>query len=320
MSNKTVRWGLLGAGRITNTFAKDMPLVNNSVISAVAARSLNNAQAFAEKYAIEKAYEGYDALYADPDIDVIYISTPHTLHYEQTRKALLAGKHVLCEKPFVVSPEQGEELTQLAKQKGLFLMEAMWTWFLPAIQKAQQWVREGRIGELKEIQADFGFPIEYGPEKREWNVELAGGCTFDMGIYPVALNRLFNHDEPLNWQITGKRAENGADKTIKAILDYGDRLSILGSSFEYKLPNYAFILGTEGYVAIPDFWCASSAKLFNGDECIETFVDERKGTGFEFQIQHTVDSILAECSESQVVSHEDSLAFQRDIQRILTAF
>lgn len=320
MSTKTIRWGLVGAGRIANTFVQDMSWVENARITAVAARSLDNAQQFADKHDIASAYQGYDTLFADPNIDAVYISTPHTLHFEQTRDALLAGKHVLCEKPFVVTPKQCETLTSLARDKGLFLMEAMWTWFLPAIKQAQLWVEQGRIGEITQIQADFGYPIEYGADKREWNVDLAGGCTFEMGIYPIAFNRLFHRHAPLRMSVIGKRADNGADKRVNVQFDFDTSSAVLGSSFESKLRNWAYIVGTQGYIAIPDFWRASSAELYELDNCIDSFVDNRSGSGFEFQIQHTVDSILSNKKESSVVTHADSLLFQQDIQRILTAF
>lgn len=320
MSTNTIRWGLVGAGRIANTFVQDMTWVEHAKITAVAARSLNNARQFAAKHDIASAYEGYDTLFADPNIDAVYISTPHTLHFEQTRDALLAGKHVLCEKPFVVTPQQCETLTSLARDKGLFLMEAMWTWFLPAIKQAQRWVEQGRIGEITQIQADFGYPIEYGPDKREWNVELAGGCTFEMGIYPVALNRLFHRSDPVRMSVVGKRADNGADKRINVLFDFDASSALLGASFESKLRNWAYIVGTQGYIAIPDFWRATTAELYELDNCIDSFVDNRSGSGFEYQIQHTVDSILNNKKESSVVTHADSLLFQQDIQQILAAF
>lgn len=320
MNKQKIRWGLVSAGRIAHTFAHDMSFVENSTIHAVAARSLENAESFANQYAIPVAYQGYSALFADPNIDAVYISTPHTLHYEHTKQALMAGKHVMCEKPFVVTPEQCAELCNLAKANNLFLMEAMWTWFLPAIRQAQTWIAEGHIGELKQLKADFGYPIAYDPTKREWNRDLAGGCTFEMGIYPIAFNRLFNSKTPERWHIIGKRAENGADKTMQASIDYGDSLSVIGSSFECKLRNWAYIIGTDGYIAIPDFWRADKAHLYKLDECLTTFEDERKGSGFEFQIQHAVECIRTDRTESDVVSHSDSQAFQQDIAQFLNAF
>lgn len=315
-----VSWGLVSAGRIAHTFAKDMQFVDNAVMHAVAARSLQNAKVFADTYDIPIAYEGYDALYADPDVDAVYISTPHTLHYEHTKRALLAGKHVLCEKPFVVTPEQCQELTALAKQHNLFLMEAMWTWFLPAIEQTLSWINQGRIGVVKQVQADFGYPIQYDPSLREWDTTLAGGCTFEMGIYPIAFNWLVQKRDPIKWQITGKRAPNNADKTVSVNLEYEDSISHIGSSFECKLRNWAYVIGTDGYIAIPDFWRAERAQLFHLDTCLETFNVDGQGSGFEYQIEHASRCIASGQLESDVVSHQDSLSFQRHIQTILSGF
>ena len=152
---KKLRWGIVSAGRISAQFAHDMQFVKNGELAAVATRSLASAQAFAKKYHIEKCYEGYQTMFDDPDIDAVYIGTPHTLHYENVVAAIKAGKHVLCEKPITISSEQCLKLSKLAKQQGVFLMEAMWTYFLPALNKAKAWVDAGRIGKIKHIKTDL---------------------------------------------------------------------------------------------------------------------------------------------------------------------
>lgn len=315
-----VRWGIISAGRISHTFAKDMSYANNAEIKAVAARNGGSAQKFAEQYNIESAYEGYDAIFNDADIDAVYISTPHSLHFEQTQQALNAGKHVLCEKPFTVSPEQCIELTQLAKDKGLFLMEAMWTYFLPAIKQAQDWVEQGKIGELKHIKADFGYPLEYDPNKREWDVTLGGGCLLEMGIYPVAFNWLFTQRAPLSLHVTGERASNGADKDVTIVYDYGKVKSVIGSSYQCRLRNWAYLIGTEGYIAIPDFFRASNAQLYVLDNLIDEFEDHRLGSGFEYQIEAASKAILNGELETREMPLSHTLAFQQQMAQALTKF
>lgn len=319
MGNK-VRWGIVSAGRISHTFAKDMFYVENAEIEAVAARQLSSAQEFANEYGIVKAYHGYDLLFNDDDIDAVYISTPHSYHYEHTKQALEAGKHVLCEKPFTVNPEQCIELAEFAKSKGLFLMEAVWTYFLPAIKKAKQWIAEGRIGELKHITADFGYPLPYDPNRREWDADLGGGCLLEMGIYPVCFNYLFNGSVNYDMQVIGKRAPNGADRDVTVTLDYGKQVSVLHTTFDARLPNWGAIVGTEGYIIIPDFFRASEASLYVIDDKVDYFVDNRKGSGFEFEIAAASQAILDGKLETEEMPLATSLHFQQQMQSILSKF
>ena len=316
----SVRWGVVSAGRISHTFVKDAVLVESAEVVAVAARNKQSAREFADQYGILTAYEGYDTLFADPQVDAVYISTPHTHHFAHTKAALEAGKHVLCEKPFTVSSQQCEELMALAKQKNLFLMEAVWTYFLPAIQKAQQWIAEGRIGELKHLKGDFGYPLPYEPERREWNRELAGGCLLEMGIYPVSFNWLFNPSTDYSMQVIGRRAPNGADRDVTVMFDYGDKDSVITTSFDCRLPNWGFLVGTKGYIAIPDFFRAKECSLHVLDERVDHFVDNRRGSGFEFEIAAACEAILAGEIESTVMPLSNSLNFQRQMEGILSRF
>jgi predicted dehydrogenase len=314
-----IRWGLVSAGRIAHTFTQDMAFVGNGEITAVAARSIDSANVFADQYKIEKRYQGYQALFEDPEIDAVYISTPHAMHYEHTKMALSAGKHVLCEKPFTVDVAQCEELVILAKQQNCFLMEAMWTLFLPAIRKAQQWIDEGRIGDIVQIQSDFGYPLPYDPDRREWDVRLGGGCLLEMGVYPVAFNWLFTQREPSCIQAEVKRAPNGADSHVAAVFDYGDQISMIGASFKTRLRNWGYVFGTDGYIAIPDYFRASDALLYVRDDCVDHFSDPRVGSGFEFQTIAAGEAILAGKVETDIMPHKHSIAFQRHMQAIFDA-
>ncbi|MFC3095887.1 gfo/Idh/MocA family oxidoreductase [Alteromonas sediminis] len=315
---ENIRWGIVGAGRIAHTFTSDIRFAEHATLKAVAAREMPRALAFSQQYGDIKAYADYQALFSAPDIDAIYIATPHAMHFEQVKAAMEEGKAVLCEKPITVSYGQCEALAALSKSSQCFLMEAMWTYLLPAIQQAQQWVKEGRIGDIRQIQADFGYAFPFNPQQREWNTELGGGCLREMGVYPLAFNRLFMKSEPLNITASVHRAENGADAHVVALMDYGSVVSVMGASFVSKLRNWAYVIGTEGYIAIPDFWRATEITLFKGDECIETFSFPMKGSGFEYQIEHASNAIIAGKRESDIVSHSDSLAVQHHMDQILS--
>lgn len=316
MTIKTVKWGVVTAGRITHTFARDIAFCRNTHIHGIAARKQQDADAFAEKYGIENAYEGYDALYNDPQIDAIYIASPHTFHAEQAAAAIRAGKHVLCEKPITTSVADLEYLIGLAQEHKVFLMEAMWTYFLPAIVQAKQWVESGEIGELVNLRCDFGYPIEYDPNCREYNADWAGGCVFDMGIYPIAFNWLFHKEQPSSFSRKIHRVPNGVEDDVVWQWQYADSTASLHTSFRSKLPNIAYLIGTKGTIEIPDFWRTTEAKLYELEQPKLHFVDHRLGSGFEFQIDHACECIRNGQLESDIVTFADSLAFQRAIDEV----
>ncbi len=316
MNQQVIKWGVVTAGRITHTFAKDIAFCNDTYIHAIAARKLSDAEAFAAKYGIDNAYEGYDALYDDPEIDAIYIASPHTFHKEQAANALRAGKHVLCEKPITTNVADLDYLIALAKEHKVFLMEAMWTYFLPAIVQAKKWVESGEIGELVNLRADFGYPIEYTPDCREYNADWAGGCVFDMGIYPIAFNWLFHKATPSAFSRKIHHAPNGVEDDVVWQWQYDDSAAALHTSFRSKLPNIAYLIGTKGTIEIPDFWRSTEAKLYELEQPKMHFVDRRLGSGFEFQIDHACECIRAGKIESDVVSFADSIAFQQAIDQV----
>jgi predicted dehydrogenase len=318
---RKVRWGIVGAGRISNTFAKDMQFVTKGEIKAVAARSLDSARLFAAKYNIPQAYGGYQALFDDPDIDAVYIATPHTCHLQNAKDAMLAGKAVMCEKPFTVTPNECKELIEIANKTNTYLMEAMWTHFLPAIQKAQAWVAEGRIGTVHHIKADFGYPqLPYDETKREYDKNLAGGCLLEMGIYPVALSHLFMQKDPLSMSVVARKAPNGVEDDLSMLFNYGDAVATLGTSFRCKLQNWAYIIGEKGYIAIPDFWRAKECFLYELDTQVESFSDERKSDGFDYQINSVCDDVLNNKKQSSIVPLASSLQFQELIARVRANF
>lgn len=315
-----VRWGIVSAGNIANTFASDIHNVPHAQVKAVAARSLASASKFAEKHGIADAYQGYDDLFADPDIDAIYVATPHTLHLQNSTDALEAGKAVLCEKPITTSAADCQALLDVAAKTDRYLMEAMWTWFLPAIRKAKAWVDAGRIGELRHIKADFGYPVRYAPDSRPYNATLAGGCLLDMGIYPIAIARYFAQQAPKDIEVISHLAPNGVDDDVVMLFNYDDLVASLATSFRCKLQNTAYIIGTDGYISIPNFWRASECHLFVLVERVDTYIDDRSGSGFEFQITAVSDDILQGRKESAVVTHAASLAFQQDLDRVRDQF
>lgn len=317
---KAVRWGIIGAGRIAHTFARDIGLAGNARLAAVASRSLESAQTFAAQYDIGKAHGSYAELCADDDVDAVYIATPHNLHARQARDAIDAGKAVLCEKPLTDNPGACRDLIEHAAKKNVYLMEAMWTWFLPAVRRARQWVAEGRIGRIRHLKADFGYPLPYDPERREYDSRLAGGCLLEMGVYPVAIADLFLQATPRDISVIAHFAPNGVEDDVAMLMRYDDSTATLATSFRCRLPNSACIVGDDGYIVIPDFFRARECALYRLDERLEHFEDRRESTGFDYEIEAASADILAGRLESATVPTAASLRFQECMAAVKARF
>jgi predicted dehydrogenase len=314
MKNKKIRWAILGAGHIAQSFIKDFPLLQNAELVAVAARDKEKAKIFAATHNIPIAYT-YEGLYNTNEVDAVYIATTHNFHFEQALQCMQHGKAVLCEKPITINDFEFKQLASLSKVNNVFLMEAMWTYFLPAIIKAQQWIDEGRIGALKVIQADFAFPMEKNMEGRMYNPKLAGGALLDLGVYNVALATLFTKRKPDSITATGVLTQTGVDATTTMLLNYGDTVATLCTSMVTRMTNKLRLFGEKGYIEIPEFWRARTATIFDKEfEATGTFDDKRISHGFIYQMQHATDKILNKEIESNIITHQRS----SEIQEIMT--
>src|SRR5665213_3587526 len=308
-----IRWAILGAGKIANAFAKDFPLMQNAELVAVASSDKARATNFAKEYNIPKALS-HEELYNSDEIDAVYIATTHNFHFGQALKCLQSGKAVLCEKPITVNDTEFKKLMSVSKEKNIFLMEAMWTYFLPAIIKAKQWLDEGRIGKLKVIQADFAFPMEKNMEGRMYNPNLAGGALLDLGVYPVALAYYFTNTVPEKITASGALTKTGVDERLGMIFQYENFTADLFTSMVNRMSDTFKLFGEEGYIEIPEFWKAASAKLFDKEFNLqETFEDNRTSHGFIFEMQHANDLILNGKIESPVIPQSRS----KDIQETM---
>ena len=316
MNIKTkIRWAILGAGRIANAFAKDFPLMQNAELVAVASANKEKATGFAKEYNIPNALS-HDELYNSDEIDAVYIATTHNFHFEQALQCLQKGKSVLCEKPITVNDSQFKKLMAVSKENNVFLMEAMWTYFLPAAQKAKQWLDEGKIGKLKVIQADFAFQMEKNMEGRMYNPNLAGGALLDLGVYPVAMSYYFTDAVPTKITASAAFTKTGVDERLGMIFQYENFTADLFTSMVNRMNNTFKLFGEEGYIEIPDFWKAGSASLFDKEfNQIDTYEDHRTSHGFIFEMQHANNLILDEKIESPVIPHSRS----NDIQETMTA-
>lgn len=315
-----VKWGILGPGNIASDFVSDFQFVSNGLVHAVASRSLERAQAFATRFQIPHVCDSYEALVNNPDIDAIYVATPHNFHFEQSSLALDYGKAVLCEKPVTITLKDFLALKTRARDKEVLFMEGMWTYFLPAIKKAKQWIIEGKIGVIKHVKSDFGFYASFDPKSRLFDPNLAGGALLDIGIYPIALADYFLEELPGEMKVHARKASTGVDSDLMMSFAYKDALATLHASIECRLPNFTYIIGDKGYLEIPNGWQARECSLYIEGERVDHFNDGRSNFGFNYQIEAFNADLLAGRKESQVVTHAVSERLQGLMERVAAFF
>lgn len=289
-----LRWGILATGGIARLFTNDLKL-NGFTVQAVGSRSRDGAEAFAERFGIPTAHDSYEALVADPEVDVIYVSTPHPLHAANARLAIQAGKHVLVEKPFTVNAREAQELADLAAERGVLLLEAMWTRYLPHMVRIREIIADGTLGELRSLIADHTQRLPDDPEHRINALELGGGALLDLGIYPISFAwDLFG--APLTIQTTATFKSTGADAQIATIFGYdGDRIATTLSASHTLGPNTASVLGTDGRIEIDRVWYTPTTfRVVAPDgSVLEEFRSEVTGRGMHFQAE-AVERLVAE--------------------------
>jgi len=309
---QTIRWGILGAGRIARKFASDLSLVNDAHLVAVGSRSASTGDAFANEFNIPHRHDSYEALVQNPDVDIIYIATPHNLHYENTMLCLQHGKAVLCEKPFAMNGRQVREMIKTAEEKNVFLMEALWTKFLPQFIKVQQMVNEGLVGEITSIRADFGFIPSPPVPARLFDPALGGGSLMDIGIYPVFL-ALSLLGKPDFIQADMTPAPTGIDEQCSISFKYKNgALAQLFSTNAGNTSVEADITGRGGRIRMTNRF----HNLTGGIEYLEGRSDEKQliyvekdssGFGYQYEAQHAAECLRKGLAESPVMSHKDSL-------------
>ena len=308
MERKIIKWGILGTGRIAGVLATALKVVENSELWAVSSRTETKALEFAAQYHIPKAYGSYETLLADPEIDIIYIATPHNLHLEYALLAMNHGKHVLCEKPLAVNEKEVRQMVEKANEKQLFLMEALWSRFLPRIIKVKELVDSGEIGDIQLLTASFCFKSSHSPEQRHFNINLCGGTVLDTGIYNIFLSYLLL-GIPENIVSMSSLNNQGADVSSSYTFKYpNEALAVMHSSFLFKSPILAEIHGTSGSIVLEDRWFNLGnvkVKYSDGKEAVFDF--DTKSNGYEYEAKEAVNCILAGKTQSELWSWNDSI-------------
>ncbi|WMJ23596.1 Gfo/Idh/MocA family oxidoreductase [Paludicola sp. MB14-C6] len=304
---KPFQFGIIGAGNIANRFCDAVTLVEDAKVVAVASNTPNKAKAFAETNNLERYYQSYEEMLKCDDIDAVYIATTHNFHYENLKLCIEHNKPVICEKAFVLTKAQAEEVFSLAKEKGVFVMEAMWSRFLPVINKAKEWIESGKLGEIDLATFIIGFKADNDPQNRMYNPKLAGGAMYDIGVYAIEIMTYLINEELKDVKSVITRHPCGnVDKVDAMILQFENCVATLNCIMTAGVQNELNIYGTNARIYIKDPHYSSECTLIDEKGVAETFYS-RLDNGFEHQIKEVISCIKAGKLESSVIPHKDTI-------------
>lgn len=302
-----VRWGIAGTGGIASSMTEALGTLPDAEVVAVGSRHAATAENFASRYGIPRAHGSYQALFEDSGIDIVYIASPHSRHHDMTIAALRAGRHVLCEKAFAVNTSQAREMIDTARSENRFLMEAMWSWFMPAWRVLRERIDGGAIGEVRLVEASFGLPI-LDEDGRLRRADLTGGALLDLGIYPLALAR-YLLGEPSEVRALGTLTSEGVDAVTAGVLSFpSGAIASFGTTMDGRTDHHARIVGTEGSITVDaPFWHPDGLVISRAGEAEVERID-RPNQGLAHEAAHAMDQIRAGRVESDVVTWADTLA------------
>ncbi len=312
-----IRWGILGPGSIAHKFAAGLQTTSTGTLIAIGSRNQQRAEEFADQYGAPNRHDSYQALATDPEIDAVYIATPHPFHKDHSILCLEAGKAVLCEKPFTINTAEAEAVVATARAQDIFLMEAMWTRYLPIIGQVREWLATGAIGTPRLVSADFGFRAAINPEGRLFNPSLGGGALLDIGIYVVSFAAMVLGAQPAQIAAASAIGETGVDEQTGILLRYEDgALATLSCAVRATTPHEARIVGTEGTISIdPSWWKGESATLLAGnrEERIELPL---AGNGYHYEAQEVARCLGEGLRESPTMPLDETVALMRILDEI----
>lgn len=312
-----LKFGIIGAGNIARKFNQAVSQTKEAEVIAVASKDLDRAKKWAEEESVPHSYGSYEAMLQNGQIDAVYIATTNNFHLENMLACLHAGKHVLCEKPLAMTSADAQEAIQLAREKQLFLMEAMWSRFLPKSQVVRNWVLEGRIGNVRLMQATIGWVGDEVHHHRLFAPELGGGSLYDLGIYPLELLPYYTDQKITNVQKLVHKHVKGVDDYVSLNLTLEHCYANVQCSFTTKLPEDAYLYGDRGYIRIPKIHFGTDAFLYNlDDHLVESFHGPEEN-GFLYEIKEMVRCIEAGRWESDICPHSMTLEACRLLEQCL---
>lgn len=314
---KPIRWGILSTGVIAKNFADTVSKMNGeTAVLAVASRTKESADAFADAYGIERRYDSYEALAKDPDVDIVYVATPHSRHFEDMKLMIENGKNVLCEKSFTVDADQAKEIFALAKEKGVFLMEAFWTKILPIYREVEKVVASGAIGEIRMLTAQYGYTT--AREARKFVPDLAGGTLLDIGVYAIGFACMFLGYDYDTIQSNLVMNSAGTDAVDAMLLRRGEAVAQLTTAIGAQMPLFGAIYGTKGHIDVPEFKNPQIVTVCVDGEAPYTIERPFDVNGFEYEIREAMACVREGKLTSDIMTPEQSvktMAIMDEIRR-----
>jgi predicted dehydrogenase len=313
--SKTYNWAILGCGKIARKFASDLKTLPNARLYAAASRSIDNAKAFASELGFEKAYGSYEEMVNDPEVDAVYIASPHSHHFEHALLCLNHHKAVLCEKAFAINSKEVTQMIEASQRNNTFLMEAFWTIFQPSYQKVMEIIRSGELGAVKMVRSDFAFNADYNPEKRLYNVELGGGSLLDIGIYPIFMS-LKALGKPSEIKTMVSICPSGAEESIMMSFKYpGGEIASLVSSFASHSSTQTEFSFENGFIRLNRrFFTPTTITYWKiQEEEITLTFEKGKGSGYEYEAAHVMKCL----DEGKIESDLMPLSVSAELMEIL---
>jgi len=313
----SIRWGILGTGWIANEFAQGLAQLADAELVAVGSRTAESAQRFGEQYHVPHRHASYQALAEDADVDVIYVATPNLLHKEHSLLCLESGKPVLCEKPFALNAREAAEMIQVAREKKLFLMEAMWSRFLPLMAKVRTLLAEGAIGDVQMLVADLCIQFDFDPADRRYAPDLGGGTLLDLGVYPISFASMIM-GPPSKIATLAHLGETGVDEQAGIVFRYNQgQVSTLHTSIRVDSPVEAIPLGTKRQIRLHPWWLQPDTLTLSvtGQETT-TIEMPFEGNGYQFEAAAVMDCLRANKLESDLMPLDETLSIMQTMDAI----
>jgi predicted dehydrogenase len=313
----TIRWGILGTGWIANEFAQGLAELPDAELASVGSRTADSANRFGDRFQVPRRHGSYQSLAEDPDVDVIYVATPNPLHKEHCLLCLSSGKPVLCEKPFALNTAQATEMVQAAREKELFLMEAMWSRFFPLMGKVRALVDEGAIGEVQMLVANLCIRFDFDPADRRYALDLGGGALLDLGVYALSFASMIM-GAPSNIRSMAHLGATGVDEQAGIILGYDrGRISTLYTSIRADAPVEAILLGTKGQIRIDPWWIRPSTLTLSvaGQEPAR-YEMPFAGNGYQFEAAEVMACLRAGKLESDLMPLNETLSIMETLDAL----
>ena len=309
-----LRWGILSTGVIAKNFAETARRMGGVELTAVASRSAQSAEAFGEAYGIPKRYASYEALAADPEVDIVYVATPHSRHYADMKLLIGAGKHILCEMSFTTDAAQAVEVLRMARERGVFVMEAFWTKLIPVYREVERLIAEGAIGEVRSVTAQYGYTT--GREARKFDAALAGGTLLDIGVYAIGFACMmlgYSFDDVLSQLILN---DAGTDATDAILLRRGRAVAQLTCGIGFNMPTHGAVYGTKGHIDIPEFKNPERVTLFVDGEAPRVIERPFEVNGYEYEIREAERCVSEGKLQSGLMTWEQTVSVMRIMDEV----